>query len=211
MSKLFAIELALQRRKNVNGHPKGAAAAEDSLDIVATRFFEPADFRSSSTIVDHDGADSHVVRRDVDRFEERRAEGEEMSARSGRTFGENRDRLPAPKRFCDGDGLVLRALAVGTLDVDRAVLVGEPVNEPVAEFVLRNEGAADGPAEDQDIEPAGVVGNQQCVLARAVALQFYPGTANPRRSGKEPLRPGRAPQKQLRRDVEGSKQDEQQQ
>src|SRR6185437_8839340 len=136
MRQLLAIETRFERRKDVHGDGQGAAPTEDSLDVVATRFFKPADLFSRSTIFDHDGADPNVVWRDVHGFEERRAEGKEMRPWAGRPLGENRDRLPAPERPCDCQRLVLGAFSVGTLHVHRAVLVGEPVDEWMAKLVL---------------------------------------------------------------------------
>ena len=64
-----------------------------------------------------------------------------MGAWAGRAFGKDGDRLVALERLGDGHRLVLGAFAVGALDVDGGVLVGEPVDERVAKLVLGNERA----------------------------------------------------------------------
>src|SRR4051794_11875417 len=106
-----------------------------------------------------------------------------MCSGSGRTFGEQQYRLVALKRFGDCNRLVLCALDVATPDVGRAILVGEPVDEAVAEIVLGNERAIGRSAEHQNIEPANVVGNEQSVIADWSAVKPDPGAGYPSGSG----------------------------
>jgi hypothetical protein len=41
--------------------------------------------------------------------------------------------------------------------VNGAILIGEPMDEPVAERVLRNECAAGRSTENEDVHPTGVI------------------------------------------------------
>ena len=66
--------------------------------------------------------------------------------------------------------LVACALLMLAADVDGVVLVGQPVQEAVAEIVLGDEGRPET-AEDDDVEPAEMVGEEQSVRPRPLANQ----------------------------------------
>ncbi len=57
----------------------------------------------------------------------------------------------------DRECLVLGALHMAAFHIDRGILIGEPVDERVAELILGNEPATSGAAQDKDIEPADVI------------------------------------------------------
>src|SRR5690242_13510127 len=48
-------------------------------------------------------------------------------------------------------------------DIDGRILVGEPVDKTMAKLILGDEPAIEQSAKDQDVQPAGVIGNQQAV------------------------------------------------
>ena len=132
-----------------------------------------------------------------------------MSAGAGRSFGENGYRLLTLERLRDGNRLVPGALAVRPLDVDRRILVGEPVNQRMSELVLRHEGAAGGAADHQDVEPADVVGDEQRVAADWCSFQSGARADDPCRGCEKAARPARGAEQRFRNDVGWSEDGEQ--
>ena len=106
--------------------------------------------------------------------------------------------------------LVLCAADVAALDVDRRILIGEPVDQRVTELVLGHERAVGGSAQHQDVEPADVIGNEQAVSLDGRALQLYPGPGDPARGSEERRWPGRAPEHYFGDDVDRRDRQEQQ-
>ena len=82
-----------------------------------------------------------------------------MSPRARCSFRKNGDRLFPLERARNRKRLVLGAFAVGAFDVDSVVLVGEPVDEWVTKLVLGDERRTQFAAQDQDIEPARMIGD----------------------------------------------------
>lgn len=115
-----------------------------------------------------------------------------MVPRTGGSFGKDGDRLIQRQRPGHCDGLVLSALAVGALDVDGRILVGQPMDQRVPELVLRDKGAFRPPAEHKNVEPAGMIGDDQAVPSNLAALHRHARTDDPRGHGKEARGPRRA-------------------
>ena len=63
------------------------------------------------------------------------------------------------------------------------------MQQAVAEIVLGDEGCADRAAEDDDVEPAEVVGEEQAVRAWRNAVEGCAYADNPGRCCQEALRP----------------------
>jgi hypothetical protein len=76
------------------------------------------------------------------------------------------------------------------LHINGVVLVGEPVDERVSELILRDEGASRRAAEDDDVEPADMVGDEQGVRARPIPIEASPCTEDPADARKEAWGPG---------------------
>ena len=98
------------------------------------------------------------------------------------------------------------------LDVNGAVLVGEPVDERMAELVLGDKGAAGRAAEHENVEPADMVGDDQRMRLKRDSGCPRARAADPGRGPEESWRPWRAAEKRLRDDMnraEDSKQADQ--
>ena len=104
-----------------------------------------------------------------------------MRSRADRSFGEQGDRLVAFERLSNLQRLVPGALDMTPADVDRVVLVGEPVDEAGAEIVLGHERRAGRSGDGKDVEPADMVGDEQAVRADRRAFDPNARTHQPRR------------------------------
>ena len=162
------------------------AAAENPQHIVLARFLTPADLRGGSAIIDRDGPDGDIRGGGVVRLQARSSGTAAAGAGAGRPFGKQGDRLVGLERLrrCAAPGR-WAPRAVLAPDVERVVLVGEPVDDRMAELILGHERAAGRAGEDQDVEPADMVGDQQGVRAGRVRRRRGPG-----RRRSTPLRRG---------------------
>ena len=88
---------------------------------------------------------------------------------------------------------------------------GRDQDEGVAEFVLRYESAIDRAAEDQDVEPARVIADEQAVAADRSAGEAHARADDPRGRAEEPSRPSRAAEQPSGQDMQRSADQEQQQ
>ena len=100
-----------------------------------------------------------------------------------------------------GDLLDL-AMGIGAfcpLDVDGSVLVREPANQcgPL-DFGLGYESSPGEPAENQNIEPAGVIGDDEAVWFQRRSLEPRPDAGNVCRGREKARRPGRAANQKFR-------------
>src|SRR5438270_9592459 len=109
-----------------------------------------------------------------------------MRSWTGRAFRKQGDRLGTIERLGDCDRLVLRAFDVAAFYVNRRILVGEPMQQSMAEIVLGHERAVCRPGEDQDVEPARVIGDEQGMCAQRLAFDSHPGSADPRGGSEKP-------------------------
>ena len=99
---------------------------------------------------------------------------------------------------------------MAALDVNRAVLIGEPMDQAKSEIVLGHERASSRRAEDQDIEPAHVIGEDQARRLDRRSLDTHPRPGNPCRRAKESSRPARSPEQQFAEQVRWRADEEQQ-
>src|SRR5690348_2527572 len=189
MRQLLAVEIGVEWREDMDRDGQSPGSAEQALHIFGPGLDEPADLGSRFVIIDCDGPDADVPPSEVRRLQQRRSERQQVAARARRSFGENSDRLQALQRLGDRNRLILRAFAMGALDVNSAVLVGEPVNERVAELVLRDEGAAQSSPQNKDVEPRGMVGDEQGMPSRAAPRHLSANAENPRGGRQEAVRP----------------------
>ena len=79
-------------------------------------------------------------------------------------------------------------------NVERVVLVGHPVDQRVTELGFRNECATGRARQHENVEPAGVVADQQGVRRDRATFGADSGAANPCRRAEKAPRPGRAPE-----------------
>jgi len=186
----------------MDGDGKHAATADQPFHVVGAGFDEPPDLRPRIAVIHSDRHHPHVARGEIHRFQQRRTERQEMGTRPSRAFRKDRDRLRAFKRLRDGDRLILGAFAVGSLHVERVVLVGEPVDERVAQLVLRNEGRFECAREDQDVEPTRVIGDDERVGPRRGSDDLRSNTKDPGRSSKKAARPWRPSKNYLRKEMD---------
>lgn len=71
----------------------------------------------------------------------------------------------------------------------------------MAKLVLRNEGGPERAAKDEDIEPAGMIGDEERVPPWAMPRDRRPNADYPRRRCEEPSWPRRTTEDQLGDDV----------
>lgn len=88
-----------------------------------------------------------------------------MSSRTGRPLGEDGHRLLTFESARDGLRLFFGTFKVRSIDVNRAILVGKPVDQRMAKIVFRHERTAKRSAEQEDVEPARMIGEEQCMVA----------------------------------------------
>jgi len=96
-------------------------------------------------------------------------------------------------------------------NVKRIILVGHPVDQRVAELGFRNECAAGRAGEHEDVEPTGMVADQQAVRRNRAALGSDASATDPCRRAQKTPRPVRAPEQRFRKDVKRNACREQQQ
>jgi hypothetical protein len=84
------------------------------------------------------------------------------------------------------------------------------MDQRMSKFVLRDERTAGGTPHDQNVEPAGVIADQERVPSGLPSSDLHPRSTNPRGNGKEPPRPVRAPKQQLGHDMDGAQDSKQQ-
>lgn len=209
MRQLLAVAGAIERRQQVDVDRKRAAPAKQPEHIVLARLLPPADLGGCGTVIQHQRPDRDVLRRVICGFQQGRPEGQKVRSRACRAFGKQRDRSSPLQGLCNRHRLVLGALAVRPPNVDRRILVSEPVDEGVAKLVLGNECATSRAADHQDVEPADVVADEQRVVAKRGTVELGAGADDPRCSGQEPRRPGRAAENQLRGEMDRGKDGEQ--
>lgn len=126
----FAIVRRRQRVEQADGHGDGAAMPQDAQGIGLAAFpTVPADNRNQFAKIDRDRANRNPLGRRSDGIEQGRPEGKELAPVAGRPFGEHGERLRMVERVADPPHLAMRVAALGTVDVQGAILVGEPADE----------------------------------------------------------------------------------
>src|SRR5437868_11799715 len=76
------------------------------------------------------------------------------------------------------------------------------MKQPLTQIVLRHERAVGGPGEDQDVEPARVIGYEKRVRAQRLAFGSYSGSADSRGGREEPPGPSRTAEQCFGDDVD---------
>src|SRR5690348_7011293 len=76
--ELLAVARAVERRQDANVHLQRSLAAEQAKHIVLSGFVEPTDFRSGGPVIDRDGSDGDVLRREIGRFEQGRSKRQKV-------------------------------------------------------------------------------------------------------------------------------------
>jgi hypothetical protein len=115
-----------------------------------------------------------------------------MPSVSSRSFGENGQRLRMLQRFGDPPDLRMRVRPRRALYVERSILVGDPAEQwRIFEFCLGNERRPAPPAEDQYVEPARVVGDDECVRLEPLTLNPRADAGDDAGVSQEARRPGR--------------------
>lgn len=87
-------------------------------------------------------------------------------------------------------------------NVKCVVLVSHPVDQRVAQLGFRNECATGRTGEHEDVQPAGMVADQQAVRRDRTTFGADLGTANPCRRAKKAPRPIGTPEQRFRQDME---------
>ena len=194
----------IQRRQQVDRDGKGSAAPELAQDIVAARLMIPTDFRPLVVVVDGNRSHLDVLRDEVRSLKKRRTEGQEVCAGTGRALWEDDYGLAALQGIGKRECLIPSAPPVRAFDVDRRILVGEPVDERVAKLVLRDKRTVGRTAKDDDVEPTGVIGYHQRMTAEAAAFHGNAQAHDPTSGSEEAPGPPGTAGHQSRQDVDGA-------
>lgn len=194
MSQRFAVASPIERRKQMHRYSKPAPAAENPQDVVLPALAVPPDLRRRCAIVDCYRPDLNFRRGISGRFEQRGPKRKEMIAGTGRPFGEKDDRLLTLGRTSDSLRLILRSPAMLASNVKRMVLVGEPVDQSVSKIVLRDEGRSGRSTENQDIEPADVIADEQRMRLNRAANEGRANSDSPCCRSQESPGPSGSPE-----------------
>ena len=173
--QFLAVIVSGQRVEQPDRHRHRPAVAQHPFEVGHARLAAvPADDVGMIAIIDRHRPDADVIGWRSDRFQEGCAEWQQVAPVSGGSFGENGQGLMMLQRPCDLLHLPVRMPTGGAVDVEGAVLVGDPAKQGRRlELRLGYERGPGPAAEQEDVEPARVIGNDQ-------RMRFQPRSLDPR-------------------------------
>ena len=168
------------RLKEVNAHFIASATRKGAPGALPACFFtQPSDIAAFITKIEQDGLDHDRLWRGGQCLKKRRLKRQKAKAVRRCPFREEGDGPIFRNRLPDDIDLIRNLMLAGAIDEDGFVLRSEPADDrPFAHAILRDKGCACDSAQNGDVVPRQMVGNEEHIVAQSRAMNFDPRTQN---------------------------------